>query len=595
MESAATGAEDAAGPPPFRVLAVAPLSGDAAANPGALSLDKERLDECIAAIAPTLALRIPEPGNEGGPGIDVSLRFGCWRDLTPIGVAEQVPALRGLLEARELAGRHGRGEIDDAALGEGLRAALPAALADALLARKDGAKSGDGTGGAPTPGHGSEAGATGDDSASLDSILDMVETGRSGPRRGAASVAGSIAGAVASGNRRRRSGAAARGLAGDIDRLLGAHLDAIFHAPAFRELEAAWRGLRLLVQRTDFREPIALDVVAAGVDDAPGAIRAAADDEDYDVVVTGFELDASARDLGRAQAIAEAAAEIQTPALIGIAPAFFGLESWAQLEKARAPFAIFDEEPYAAWRSWRGDELSRFVVLLANRVALRAPFGREGERARDLDYEERGDGAGLFGAAAWAIASVLVRAFARTGGTIQIAGTRHGLVSDLPLLEVEGQKPLPVEGGFGSERREDLEKIGVSVLAAYQRDVAFAGALRTFRRPERYPDAEATADAAQQVTLAYQLFATRFVRFLGRALPELIGLASRDEAVAALRSRVVAFLTTPTVQCPPDHVGIAMEDDPDDASLTDVTLRVQPELAIAGRPVNVMLGFSLRL
>ncbi|MGH0034577.1 MAG: type VI secretion system contractile sheath domain-containing protein [Myxococcota bacterium] len=587
-------AEEAANQPVFRVLAVAALSGDSASKHEVLAVDKDRLDESIARVAPSLSFRIAAPAGVGDPEIDVALRFENWRDLTPIGVAEQIPVLRGLLEARSLAERRQKGEIEADALGEGLRTLLPSGLAEALLAREA-------SEGAPPKGAAAEAQASppaggGESSGSggLDSILDMVETTPARPQAGAASVAGRIAGAVASGNRRRKAGAAAKGLVADIDRLAGLLLDAVLHEPAFRELESAWRGLRFLVQRTDFREPIELHVVSALVDDAPEALRAAGADEDYDVVATGFEIDSSPRDHERAQAIAEAGAEIQTPVLLGLAPGFFELESWSELEKARAPFATFEEGRYAVWRSLRGDERARFAVLLANRVALRAPFGRDGERARDIHYEER-DSAGLFGAAAWAIASVLVRAYARTGATVQIAGTRHGLVSDLPLLEVGAQKPAPVEGAFGNERREDLEKIGVSVLGAYQRDVAFAGALRTFRQADRYPDEEATADSAQQVTLAYQLFATRFVKFLGRTLPELIGAGSRDAAVEALRTRVVGFLTTPSVQCPPDHVGIGMEDNADDASLTDVTLRVQPELMIAGRPVNVMLGFSVRL
>jgi type VI secretion system protein ImpC len=589
------GAEEAASPSVFRVLAVAPLSGDSESKSAVLAVDKDGFDESVGRVAPTLSFRVPAPAGTGDPEIDVALRFESWRDLTPIGVAEQVPVLRGLLEARGLADRHQKGEIDEAGLGEGLRAALPAGLAEGLLARGESGSSGAG-GGASSDSGAAPAPAGGESSSSgLDSILDMVETAKPAPRAGAASVAGSIAGAVAAGNRRRRAGAAARGLAGDIDRLLGIHLDAIFHEPAFRELESAWRGLRFLVQRSDFREPIELHVASAGIDGAAEAIRTAGAEEDYDLVVTGFELDSSPRDFELAQAIAEAGAEIQTPVLLGLRPEFFGLETWAELERARAPFATFEEEPYAVWRSLRGDDRSRFIVLLANRVALRAPFGADGERARDIAYEERDAAGGLFGAAAWAIASILVRAFARTGATVQIAGTRHGLVSDLPLLQVGDQRALPVEGGFGNDRREDLQKIGLSVLAGYQRDVAFAGALRMFRRPERYPDEEATADAAQQVTLAYQLFATRFVKFLARTLPELIGIASRDEAVATLRSQVVAFLTTPSIQCPPDHVGIGMDENPDDASLTDVILRVQPELMIAGRPVNVMLGFSLRL
>ncbi len=579
-------------PPTFRLLVVAPLAGDPDAKPGVVPVDKDGFDQVVARVAPTLAVRVDAPG--GGPEIEATLRFECWRDLTPIGVVEQVPLLRGLLEARGLAERHRRGDLDENGLAEGLGGLLPAPVAQGLVARASASRpsAGDpGSAGADTPP------APDAEEGGLDAILDMVDTGPRARSSGSgASVAGRIAGAVASGGRRRRrAGAAGSGLTADIDRLLGLSLDAVLHQPGFRALERAWRGLRFLVQRIDFRAPIELHVTPADLAGAADAINASGGEEDYDVVVSAHELDASVRDHATAREIAEAGAAIQTPVLAGVTPGFLGLSDWSELERSRDPAAVFGEPSYAAWRSLRGDDRSRYLVLLANRVALRAPFGRDGERARDLEYEERGEDAGLFGAAAWAVASVLARAWARTGACVQIAGTRHGLVPDLPLVPGSGDRPLPVEGGFGSERREDLEKIGLSVLQGYQRDVAFVGVPLTFHEPERYPDAEASADAAQQATLAYQLFATRFVKFLGRTLPELIGLASRDEATGTLRSRVVEFLTTPAHRCPPDHVAIAMDANPDDPAITDITLRVQPELTLGGRPVNVMLGFSLRL
>jgi hypothetical protein len=38
-----------------------------------------------------------------------------------------------------------------------------------------------------------------------------------------------------------------------------------------------------------------------------------------------------------------------------------------------------------------------------------------------------------------------------------------------------------------------------------------------------------------------------------------------------------------------------MKPNPKDPTLTDVALRAGPDLTIAGRPVNVLLNFSLRL
>lgn len=591
-------AADAAAPARLRVVALGDFAGDAAdeaAKLGRLALDKDRFEPVLARVRPTLHLELADAGGASRP---LELVFESWRDFQPAGVAARVPWLRGLAEARALAQRAARSELDAARFRRDAAGLLPPALVEELAGQLEGASGGaapaeERPAARPAPPPEPAAGSPGD---AVDSLLDMVggrdegggESGDARARRALDSILPRRAARAAPG------GAAPSGAVALLDAHLERGLREVLGHPAFRRLEAAWRGLRLLVDRTDFRKPIDLELVSATLDDAPRAVAALVEGEDPDVVVADYAFDASARDLERAQALAGAAQEAQTPVVAAVAPAFFGLDSWRDLARARAPYGIFDEPAYAAWRSFRGDERARWLVLTANRVALRAPYGPDGERSRELGYTDP-TGAGLTGSGAWAVASVLVRAFARTGACVQISGTRNGLVPDLPLVAPEGGRPVPVEGVLDDDRREDLERVGLAVVQQYQRDIAFVGALRTFRKPERYPDAEASADAAQHVTLAYQLFASRFVKFLGRSVPELIGAGSADEAAGRLRDAVVAFVSTPQYELRPDHVGIATGPNADDASLTDVTLRIQPDLVVGGRPVNVMLQFSVRL
>lgn len=49
----------------------------------------------------------------------------------------------------------------------------------------------------------------------------------------------------------------------ELDRKISAQMDAILHAPELQELESAWRGLKLMVDRTDFRENIKVDILHA--------------------------------------------------------------------------------------------------------------------------------------------------------------------------------------------------------------------------------------------------------------------------------------------------------------------------------------------
>ena len=47
----------------------------------------------------------------------------------------------------------------------------------------------------------------------------------------------------------------------DVDRKLGSQLDAIMHNEEFQKLESAWRSLKYLVDKTDFRENIKIEML----------------------------------------------------------------------------------------------------------------------------------------------------------------------------------------------------------------------------------------------------------------------------------------------------------------------------------------------
>jgi len=567
--------------PSLRLLALAPFAGDALAKPRRIEIDKDRFDEALASVAPHIALAVPNRLGAGEDPLHVSLSFARLADFAPGAIVERVPVLARLREARDAIDALERGEIDLAGLRTRTAGALPAAWLDALEASNAGSTAT----ASPEPPE-----ATGN----VDSILDLVETSpASGDVR---DTARRLVGGLAAG--RARSAAAPRtataALRAQLDESLGAQLDALLAAPSFCALESTWRGLKLLVDRTDFREPIALELVSAPVDEAAAVVAALEEGDDVDLVLADYAFDASARDLERLEHIAAAAAAAQTPVATAIAPAFFGLDSWRGLARLRDPNTLLGEPAYADWRSLRERDDARWIVLMANRVALRAAYGPQGESTRGLPYQQHAK-EGLLGSPVWALGAVLSRTFARTRACLQFTGAQNGLLSDLPLLPLgPDDKPTPVEGVFSNERREDLERAGLAVLQLYQRDTAFLGAARSFRKPPRYPDAEATADAAQQTTLAYQLYASRFVKFLGRVVPLLSGLEGPEAVKSELRSQVLKLLSTPEKPLRADHVGVEVRDHPDDASLYVVSLRALPEITIAGRPANMLMSFAVR-
>src|SRR5690606_3206421 len=52
----------------------------------------------------------------------------------------------------------------------------------------------------------------------------------------------------------------------DIDTRLSKQVDAIVHHQEFQQLESAWRGLKFVVDRVDFRENIKVEVLSCSKD-----------------------------------------------------------------------------------------------------------------------------------------------------------------------------------------------------------------------------------------------------------------------------------------------------------------------------------------
>ena len=50
----------------------------------------------------------------------------------------------------------------------------------------------------------------------------------------------------------------------EIDQKMSKQLDQILHNPTYQQMESSWRGLKLVVDRTNFRENIKIDIMSKG-------------------------------------------------------------------------------------------------------------------------------------------------------------------------------------------------------------------------------------------------------------------------------------------------------------------------------------------
>ena len=95
---------------PFVMGVMADLSGNASAvakpdmnDRAFLDFDMDNFDKRMAAIEPSLTMKVPNRlgDGEGGDKLSVNLKFSKMEDMSPAAIARQVPPMAKLLAARE--------------------------------------------------------------------------------------------------------------------------------------------------------------------------------------------------------------------------------------------------------------------------------------------------------------------------------------------------------------------------------------------------------------------------------------------------------------------------------------------------------------
>ncbi len=265
----------------------------------------------------------------------------------------------------------------------------------------------------------------------------------------------------------------------EIDRKLSRQVDAIMHHEQFQKLESAWRGLKLVVDRTNFRENIKVELLNVSkedllndFEDAPeivksGLYRSVYTDnygvfggEPVGAMVANYALGPGAQDVRLLQYCASVATMSHAPFIAGAGPEFFGLKDFLGLPNLKDLKSIFEGPQYTKWRSFRESEDARSVGLALPNFLLRLPYGGDNP-VKAFDYQEDVNGkhkSFLWGNAAFAFATRLTDSFAKYRFASNIIGPKGGgAVEDLPVHlfesmgEIEAKIPTEI---LLSERRE---------------------------------------------------------------------------------------------------------------------------------------------
>jgi type VI secretion system protein ImpC len=338
-----------------------------------------------------------------------------------------------------------------------------------------------------------------------------------------------------------------------IDALLSNQLNEVMHAPEYQKLEASWRGLRYLLDKSETSDKLKIRVLNASkkelqrdLDRAPefdqSALFKKVYEEEYGVfggapfaaLVGDYEFGKHPQDMELLGKISNVAAAAHAPFLTAASPDLLSLENFSQLGQPRDLSKIFDTTEYVKWKSFRQSEDSRYVGLALPHILMRLPYGRDTNPVEAFGYEERVDGSDhskyLWGNAAYALATRLTNAFAQFGWCAAIRGVEGGgLVEGLPshtFRTDEGDVALkcPTEIAITDRREKELADQGlVPLVHCKGTDYAAFFSVQSAQKPKLYDKDSANASARLSTQLPYILAVSRFAHYLKSMMRDKIG------------------------------------------------------------------------
>lgn len=340
-----------------------------------------------------------------------------------------------------------------------------------------------------------------------------------------------------------------------IDQKLTEQVNKIIHNEEFQKLESAWRGLHYLVNNTETDEMLKIRVLNISKTDLHKTLKrykgtnwdqspifkklyeeefGQFGGEPYGCLVGDFYFDQSPQDVELLGEMAKVAAAAHAPFISAASPNVMQMDTWQELANPRDLTKIFQTPEYAAWRSLRESEDSKYVGLAMPRFLARLPYGAKTNPVEAFDFEEDTEGADhskyTWANAAYAMATNINRSFKEYGWCSRIRGIESGgAVENLPVHSFptdDGGVDMkcPTEIAISDRREAELAKNGFMPLIHRKNSdfAAFIGA-QSLHKPAEYDDPDASANANLAARLPY-LFATcRFAHYLKCIVRDKLG------------------------------------------------------------------------
>lgn len=410
-----------------------------------------------------------------------------------------------------------------------------------------------------------------------------------------------------------------------LDQTISAQLDEVLHHEKFQQIESAWRGLKFLVDRTDFKSNIRIEMIDATKEDvredfeeAPDITQSGLYDHvytsEYDTpggepisaIVSNYDFDSSAPDVSLLSSFSKVSAAAHCPFIGAIGPQFFGKETVEDIPKIQDLESYMERAEYIRWKGFRETEDSRYVGLVFPRFMLRLPYG-ESNPVRAFNYDEAVTGEQhekyLWGNSSFAFAANMARSFKKHGWTVNIRGPEAGgKLEELPIHFYESGKgqetKIPTEVLISETKELEFADHGFIPLSYYKNsDYACFFSANSTQKPTEYDQAAATANARINSRLPYIFLVSRITHYLKVLQRENIGsLKSRKDLEDELNTwlqTLVTKMNNPDPELAASHPlrdgKVEVVENEANPGFYSVRMFVQPHFQVEGVDVRLSL------
>lgn len=581
---------------PWNILVVSDLNPRRQPS-GSHSVDKNRFNELLEELSPSLSFAVLNTMASEPKHLDIDIKIKTIKDFSPDAVAAKVPVLSSLLELKEVLKKYHSGDIDKDSLLPYLSNKQVPVHIRSILENITG--SGGNTETRPQPQAPSKPEAKDySKEGSLENILNMTDIpeGDERPNPPQPPLSRPVDGLIQSVTEGYSTDISVKDIdkiTKSIDSILAGQVSAVIHHPDFIALETAWRELKFLIDRTNFREGITIDVIACTKDTlcetlADKIFRPVWDTDSMapDLIVTCHALNCTAVDFEIVENLAKFGQSTQTPVIAWAGHGFFKIDSYRMLSTNVPSISeLIKGTGYEKWRGLREKSESDWLVMAANGFCLRNSYGKDGVKVKTFIFEEKPDLENLpTGAGSIAIVSMLSETFVEIGTEKILEKSGNPYLETLSTFTTNDNNSNPTSSTciaiMNSDQVWDMTDSGLTPINCLKNDgKIFMASTNTFSNND--------------VSLPSMILAGHISRILisiarnNRNIPEK---EAENLARAAIKKILINKLAG---QYSGDCTTVKIEEQSDGSDERTYEIHVDVPYKICGDEVSVNVAFSL--